>query len=143
MSQIIFPTNLFNSVKRWAAFKGKYPPGSDKEHIIIIVCIEGEIAKYLFVTSQVEKARKIMKKDIGALVDKIDGNHWGELTKESCIQCNKAHLHETSVASIKQAHKTNKIKYLGEVPEGIRKSIISAVCASSSFDAEEKTALTV
>lgn len=143
MSQIIFPTNLFNSVKRWAAFKGKYPPGSKKDHIIIIACIEGEIAKYLFVTSQVEKARKIMSRDIGALVDKIDGSHWSELTKESCIQCNKAHLHETSTANIKQAHKINEIKYLGEVPENIRKSIISAICVSNSFNEEEKTALTI
>jgi len=52
---IIFPDNLFK-VEKWKAFKGKYPPGSDIDHRIIIVFKYGSILRYFYVTSQVEKS---------------------------------------------------------------------------------------
>ena len=139
---IPFPPNLL-SIEKWRAFKGKYPPGSDVEHRIIIVYKHDGIVKYFYVTSKVEKARMRAKYDIGSLVDKINSNHWDALTEESCIQCNKNHLYDTCEDDLRQAYKNGEIEVLGAVPEAIKKAIISAVCASKSFTDVEKKIYTI
>jgi len=64
---ITLPDNLF-SVEKWKAFKGKYPPGSNIEHRIIIVFKHNGVLKYFHVTSKVENACKAAKKDPKSLV---------------------------------------------------------------------------
>jgi len=140
--KIIFPSNLLN-IERWKAFKGKYPPSSNVEHKIIIVYKHDGDLKYFYVTSKVEKARKFAMRDKGSLVDKLDNRDWNVLDKESCIQCDKNHLHNTSEEDLRKAYEEGGIEVLGEIPEKIKKSIISAVCASITFSDIEKTMYTV
>jgi hypothetical protein len=90
----------------------------------------------------VDEARKRARNDKGSLVDKISNKDWEALTKESCIQCDKTHLEETSEDELRLAYEKEALKPLGEVPEGIRRSIISAICASKSFSEAEKTLYT-
>lgn len=80
--QITFPDDLF-SIEKWKAFKGKYPPGSDGEHRIIIVYKHAGDLKYFYVTSKVEAARERARYDKGSLVDKINNSDWDVLDKES------------------------------------------------------------
>jgi len=140
--QISFPPNLLG-IEKWKAFKGKYPPGSNVEHRIIIVYKHDGNLKYFYVTSKVETARNLAMHDKGSLVDKIDGSDWDALDKESCIQCDKKHLRNTSEDELRKAYKEGGIKVLGEIPEKIKKLIISAVCASITFSDIEKTLYTV
>jgi len=129
--KIIFPSDLLD-IERWKAFKGKYPPCSSIEHRIIIVYKHDGDLKYFYVTSKVEKARKFAMRDKGSLLD-----------KESCIQCDKNHLHSTNEDDLRKAYEEGGIEVLGEIPEGIRKSIVSAICASRTFSDIEKTMYTV
>jgi hypothetical protein len=138
---ITLPNNLF-SVEKWKAFKGRYPPGSDTDHRIIIVFKQDGILKYFYVTSQVEKARKMAKKDSKSLVC-INGNDWGALTTESCIQCGKGYLFELNEAEFRKDYSKGKVKPLGKIPEKIIKSIIFAICSSKTFDDKEKAMYTV
>lgn len=140
--QISLPPDLL-SIEKWKAFKGKYPPGSNVEHRIIIVYKHDGILKYFYVTSKVEIARKVAKYDKGSLVDKINSGDWYALDRESCIQCDKKHLHDTTEDDLRKAYKEGGIQVLGEIPEGIRRLIISAVCASRTFSDIEKKTYTV
>jgi hypothetical protein len=138
---IHFPPNFLN-IEKWKAFKGRYPPSSDVDHRIIIVYKDDGVIKYFYVTSQVENARKAAKYDMGSLVDGLDSNDWDVLTKESCIQCNRRYLNKTSESDLRRAYENGDIKVLGDVPEKIRRAIISAVCASNSFSEAEKISYT-
>jgi len=139
---IIFPSNLL-SIERWSAFKGKYPPGSDVDHRIIIVYKYGGTIKYFYVTSKVEKARMRAKYDMGSFVDKISSCDWEALTEESCVQCDKSHMYETCEDDLRRAYESGNLEILGKVPQDIRKRIISAVCASKSFTDAEKSIYTI
>jgi len=138
---IIFPDNLF-SVGKWKAFKGKYPPGSDIDHRIIIVFKHNSILRYFYVTSQIEKSRILAKNDLKSLVC-INGNDWNELTKESCVQCSRDNLFELSEAEFRKDYAEGKVKVLGEIPEKVIKSIIFAICSSKTFTDKEKEIYTV
>ncbi|MDR3001621.1 MAG: hypothetical protein LBU89_10180 [Fibromonadaceae bacterium] len=139
--RITFPDNLFN-IEKWKAFRGKYPPGSDIDHRIIIVFKHDNILKYFYVTSQVDNARKMARNDLQSLVC-IKGDDWDELTKPSCIQCNKGNLFELSETEFRKNYAEGKVKVLGEIPESIRKSIVSAICSSKTFTDKEKAMYTV
>ena len=130
-------------IEKWKAFKGKYPPSSDKEHRIIIVYKYENTVRYFYVTSQIEKAKKQNKYDIGSLVTGINNINWSDLTEESCIQCNKKHICETTEIEIKNAYENGEISVLGEIPESVRREIINAVCASKSFTDIEKRMYTI
>jgi len=138
---IIFPDSLFE-IEKWKAFKGSYPLGSDVGHRIIIVCKHGGTLSYLYVTSQVKKARILARDDIKSLVQ-IDSTDWDVLTKESCIQCNKDNLSQISEAEFRKDYVAGKVEVLGEIPEKVKKSIISAICSSKSFTDTEKGKYTV
>jgi len=138
---IIFPDNLFD-VEKWKAFKGKYPPGSDMEHRIIIVFKHGDILKCFHVTSKIESARKMAKKDPKSLVC-LNVGDWDELTKESCIQCGKGYLFELSETELREDYKEGKVVPLGEIPEKVIQSIIFAICSSKTYDEKEKAMYTV
>ena len=141
MPQISFPPDML-PIEKWKAFIGKYPPNSDTEHRIIIVYKHGNAIQYFYITSQIEKARKLLKHDIGALVDGINGDDWEALTTNCCIRCNKASLYNTSAEDLRKAYSENNLKVLGNIPEKIKRKIISAVCASKSFTDTEKAIYT-
>jgi hypothetical protein len=138
---IHFPSN-FLDIEKWKAFKGKYPPGSDVDHRIIIVYKSDGVVRYFYVTSQIENARKAAKYDMGSLVDGLDNKDWDVLTKKSCIQCNRRYLNKTSERDLRRAYEEGKLEVLGKVPEKIKRAIISAVCASNSFTEAEKISYT-
>jgi len=138
---ITLPDNLFN-VEKWKAFKGKYPPGSDIDHRIIIVFKHDDILKCFYVTSKVENARKMAKKDLKSLVC-LNSEDWDELTKESCIQCGKGYLFELNETELRKDYSEGKVEVLGEIPEKVIKSIIFAICSSKTFDENEKAMYTV
>jgi len=117
-------------------------PGSDTDHRIIIVFKQDGVLKYFYVTSQVEKARKMAKKDLKSLVC-INGNDWNELITESCVQCGKGHLLELSESEFRKDYSKGKVKPLGKIPENVIKSIIFAICSSKTFDDKEKAMYTV
>jgi hypothetical protein len=133
---IIFPDNLFK-VGKWKAFKGKYPPGSNIDHRIIIIHIHNGILRCFYVTSQVQKARILARNDLKSLVC-INGDDWNELTKESCIQCGKDNLFELSETEFRKDYAEGKVDVLGEIPEKIIKSIVFAICSSKTFTDKEK-----
>jgi hypothetical protein len=138
---ITFPDNLFH-VEKWKAFKGKYPPGSDKSHRIIIVFKRGGVLRYLYITSKVDRSRKLARDDSQSLVC-IDGNDWNELAKESCIQCNRDNLFELSETEFRKDYSEGKVEVLGKIPEKVIKSIVSAICSSKTFTDTEKKMYTV
>lgn len=135
------PLSLFK-VEPWSAFKGKYPGDSTVEHRIIIVYKNEDVIKYFYVTSKIEKMRKALKSDIGALVDNIDNRDWDALTKASCIMCNNEFLHITSEEEMRRAYQEDRLIPLGKIPDTLKRKIISAICASESFDEEEKALYT-
>jgi len=140
--KISFPPDLL-SIEKWKSFKGKYPPNSDVGHRIIIVYKYEGLLKYFYVTSQCDKARKRAKYDIGSLVDKLNSNDWSALDRESCIQCDSHHLHDLDENELRKSYAEGKIEVLGEIPEGVKRSIVSAICASKTFSDMEKKMYTV
>jgi len=138
---ITFPDDLL-IIKKWKAFKGKYPPGSDINHRIIIVFKCDDILKCFHVTSKVENARKMAKKDLKSLVC-LNSEDWDELTKESCIQCGKGYLFELNETELRKDYSEGKVIPLGEIPEKVIKSIIFAICSSKTYNAKEKAMYTV
>jgi len=138
---ILFPDNLFE-VEKWKAFKGRYPLDSDTDHRIIIVFKREGVLKYFYVTSQVEKARKVAKKDPKSLV-LLNSEDWDELTKESCVQCGKRDLLSLDEADLRKSYKEGKVEPLGKIPEKVIQSIIFAICSSKTFDDKEKAMYTV
>jgi len=133
---ITFPDNLFE-VEKWKAFKGRYPSDSNIDHRIIIVFKRDGVLKYFIITSQVDKARKIAKKDPKSLIF-LNHEDWNELTKESCIQCGKRGLYELNEVEFRNDYAKGKVKPLGKIPEKIIQSIIFAICSSRTFDDKEK-----
>jgi len=140
--KIPLPPELL-SIEKWKAFRGKYPPSSNIEHIIIIVYKQDDYLKYFYVTSKVDKARKIAKNDRGSLVDNIDGRDWDVLDRESCIQCDWNHLYGTTENDLRKSYGKGEIDVLGKIPENIRISIVSAICSSKTFSDIEKKMYTV
>ncbi|GBU22000.1 hypothetical protein R80B4_01902 [Fibrobacteres bacterium R8-0-B4] len=135
------PYNMI-PVKRWYAFKAQLPPRSDKKHHIIIIYKDQTIIKYFYVTSQVEKAKKYARNDIGSIVE-LNKSNWDVLDKDSCIQCNVKHLHDISESEFKQLYESHEMEYFGEIPKNVKKLLISAICASESFTDSEKATYTV
>ncbi len=141
MNGILFPDEYFH-VEKWKSFKGKYPPKSEVEHIIIIVYKKDNILKYFHVTSKIEKCRRVAKNDISSLVE-IKKSEWNVLKKDSCIQCDEGHLNEISEKEFRKSYKKREVKPLGEIPDGVKKSIINAICTSVTFSEKEKVDFTV
>jgi len=138
-----FPSDKI-PVEKWYVFKGKLPPNQKYNHYIVIVYKRESCIRYFYVTSKVEKAHTIlmMKDDLGALVE-LDTSDWEILTKDSCIQCDLDHLVECYESDIRQGYEDGTFTYHGKVPENIRIKIIQAICASVSFEDEEKTTYSV
>ena len=133
---IIFPIDKI-SIESWKAYKGKYPPGSEKEHRIIIICKKENVLKYFYVSSQVDKARARAVYDKTSFVF-MKKNDWDELDRESYVQCTPKHLKEVNEDEFKKSYLSGDVKILGEVPEGIKRAIIHAICSSRFFSEKEK-----
>jgi len=138
---IIFPIDMI-AVERWKAFKGKYPPGSEKEHRIVIVYKKAGILKYFYVSSQVEKARERAKYDTASFVF-MDKSDWEDLDKESYIHCTPKHLKEVSEVDFMKSYSLGEVRILGEVPDVVRRAIIHAICSSKFFSDKDKAEYTV
>jgi hypothetical protein len=138
--QIQFPPNIV-SVKRWQAFKAILPPGSKVAHRVIVIYKRESMIDYFYVTSQIEKACKAAKYDIGSIA-KIRVSDWDVLTKESCIQCNNENLYEFNEDDFRNACASGEFERLGDVPEKVKSAIIHAICASESFTEADKVAYT-
>jgi hypothetical protein len=128
-------------IKKWCAFKAMLPPCSEVAHRVIVVYKQETTMKYFYVTSQVEKIRKISKHDIGSVVS-LSVSEWDVLTKDSCIQCDEAHLYELSEGDFKNVCESSEFEWIGEIPEKVKRAIIHAICASESFTEADKRAYT-
>jgi hypothetical protein len=137
---MLFPTEML-TIKKWHAYKAKLPTGSNSKHRIIIVYKDLTAFRYLYVTSQVEKARIRARDDEGSIVE-LNTSEWDILTKPSCIQCNDSNLGEFSEDEFKQMYERGEVDYLGEIPEKIKNAIIYAICMSITFTETEKTIYT-
>jgi hypothetical protein len=132
---------------KWVAYKNvALPQNSPSFHTIIIVYRASSKIKYLYVTSQVEKAEMRCRNDKSALV-KIQKSEWAEaLTKDvSCIQCGKKYLNCVDIDEFKELYEENEangMNYIGEIPENIKQKIKNAVNASKTYNAKEKSELT-
>ena len=123
--------------QKWYAFFAPLPNGSETQHRIIIITDEPEI-KYLYITSQVEKARIRCKKDISSLVE-LSPADWKHLKKECCILCGKAYLQSIT----KEDFKKLNVRHLGEIPEGMKSKIKYAICYSKTYTDSEKKNYTI
>ena len=135
------PSDLI-PINKWKAFKGNFPPDSPMPHSIIIIYHSAEVIHYFYVTSQIDKVKEIARYDIGSIAE-INPNDWNELTKDSCVQCNKGHLHQTTEQRIKEEYDKGEVKYLGLVPEIVKDKIINATRLSKTFTDTEKRLYTL
>jgi len=141
MNRITFPPDLIKFGK-WKAFIGRYPPGSETDHRVIIAYEHDGILKCFYVTSKVNKAKMMTRDDPQSLVC-LKQDDWDELTKPCCIQCNKDSMFEISESELMEDYANEKVKTLGEIPDSIKKSIVSAICMSKTFSEKEKAMYTV
>ena len=135
------PSNLI-PISKWSAFKGNFPPNSPKLHNIIIIYHSVDIVCYFYVTSQIDNAKRVATYDIKSIAE-IGSNDWNELTKDSCVQCNKMHLYETTEQEIRDAYEREEIIALGHVPEIVKNKIIEATNNSKTFTSAEKELYTL
>ncbi len=129
------PSSLI-PLDRWKVYKGKLPPGSDTPHRIIIVT-NVETLSYLYVTSKVEKAKRIWRHDLGSIVEMCP-EEWDCLTEPSCIKCTKKEMRKITVNDFKRMYDNGDMELLGNLPENIKTKIISAICNSLTYSPQEK-----
>ena len=95
------------------------PEGSSKQHRIIIITNYPQV-QYLYVTSQITKAKLRCKKDISSLVE-LSPTDWPQyITKDCCIQCGRANLNYVDMETLQEIHKKYKIFPLGEIPYNLK-----------------------
>lgn len=129
------PSSLI-PLDKWKVYKGKLPPGSDTPHRIIIVTNIEELS-YFYVTSKVEKAKRIWKNDISSIVE-LDTREWSCLTEPSCIKCTKKEMRTISISDFKKMYDDGNLELLGDLPDNIKTKIISAICNSLTYSPQEK-----
>ena len=132
-----FPVDYLTFYK-WKAFLGNFPEDAGKHRIIIIQ--ETNPLKYFYVTSQVEKCKDILRYDPLALAE-VSKNDWGDLTKNSCIQCGKQHLYSVDVDKLREEYEGGRLKVLGEIPEIVKQRICVAIDGSITYNESEKNIL--
>lgn len=135
-----FPVDMV-PFDKWVAFRGDFPCGAGNHRMIILQRTENNI-EYFYVTSyeSEEEKNKINlnnRKDINSIAE-LQISDWDILTKNSCVQCNLAHIHEISVKQLKDRYQRREIEYLGYVPEIVKRKIIDATCSSVSFTDTKK-----
>ena len=80
---------------RGSAFKAKLPPGSDKEHICVILNKKVRpktIIHYVYITSQKDSVYKRLKHDPNAIVVINPSEYKEEISRTSYVQCSKAYV---------------------------------------------------
>jgi len=130
-------------LNKWDAYKGPFPEISSMPHIIIIIFIDetSTLLKYFYITSKVDKAKRIYKNDPLALVE-LSKSDWEKLhkNKPSCIQCgsNTKHLHEIEIKRFKELYDNDKVKYFGKIPQNVKDKIIKSIWLSTTYSNKEK-----
>jgi len=125
------------SVKRWYAYRAKLPMGSEVEHRVIVVYICQPILKYFHVTSKSETKYRNKNYDPRSIVT-LNPTDWNDLTKVSYIRCSDSYLKEISYDDFRASYARGEYTYIGEIPEKVKNSIISAICMSDTFTDDEK-----
>lgn len=131
---------------KWVAFKGNFPKNAGQHRMVIMHKVDDRVS-YFYVTSYEtsEERRKIdlnNRNDAGSVAE-LERTDWDTLTKNSCIQCNRLHIHEIALQDIITGYENGEIEYIGVVPEIVKNKIISATCASMSFTDTEKAIYTI
>jgi hypothetical protein len=129
----------FDSIpfSKWTIYKMPLPPNPPTQHFIIIIAnIENSI-HYLYVTSKIDKAKKVSKNDLLSLVE-VTKTDWGKLDRDSCIQCNKSHIYEIQKEELRNIYDKEKIEYIEKLPENVKDKIIQAISKSKTLNGKEK-----
>lgn len=116
-------------------FKTKLPAGSEKSHFIIIVIVSGDgnCCSYFYIASKVENAKRVAKNDPESILI-LNSTDWPILTIESCIQCNKKHLCQTSKSELIKLCKEENFEIIAEqVPQNIKEKILKVSANSKTF----------
>lgn len=127
------------SIETGKVFKAKLPLGSDKEHFIIIVVVSEDrnYCGYFYVTSKVANAKRIGSNDPESILI-LNSTDWPILTLESCIQCNKKHLYQTSKSDLIRLCREGNLKIISEqVPSNIKEKILEASNKSKTFTSKD------
>lgn len=139
----IFENFNKDSIKRGFTFRGVYPPNNfDKEHICIILnksIKNQEDVLYFYMTSSVDSAEKIYKKDQEALIlleEKYYSKYFYK-PKPTCIQCGKRHLYSIKYIDFINGLKDNSIKLEEKIDSALIELIEFAILDSKSYDPDE------
>lgn len=139
MTLMKLPFNVV-PVNKWVAFYAPLP--KEKHRIIIIKKIFDEVY-YLYVTSKVDNAKRVLRYDLASIAE-FDKDDWNSLTADkSCVQCDKKHLQTIKIYAFEKMYNNEEICYIGEVPDVMKKKITSAICSSKSFTEKEKKFYTI
>lgn len=129
-------------LEKWSAYFAPLPKGSDKSHRIIIIYKTDIDVKYFYITSKIDKAKKVLKNDPNAYVE-ILREEWNCLKKEkSCIQCDRGHLKDITIKELQDMYDGQLLKYLGKIPKEIQEKIINAINNSISYSFVEQASIT-
>lgn len=124
-------------------FRGKYPDGSPKSHICIVLSVHEENEQkvcYVIMTSQGKKARTALKNDKAALVllDPSEYKHYFEKPEdETCIKCDKTNVKTVSLTKLEHDLKYNIIYEVERVKLTVLIQVKMAVRNSKTFTNEE------
>jgi len=129
------------SIRRWYSYRAKLPIGSEVEHRVIIVYICQPNIRYVYATSKFETACKVARYDPASVVT-LNPSDWNDLTKKSYIICSDSYLKEMSYDDFRSSYANGEYTYIGEIPEKVKNSIISAICMSDTFTDDEKNEYT-
>ncbi|MBQ8630544.1 MAG: hypothetical protein IJ479_02370 [Alphaproteobacteria bacterium] len=129
------PSSLI-PLDRWKVYKGKLPPGSDKKHRIIIMT-NADNLNYLYVTTKVEKAKRIWRDDLASIVE-VEPEDWDCITEPSCVKCTKKEMCSITESEFKDMYTQGELELLGDLPDNIKTKIISAICSSLTYSPQEK-----
>lgn len=142
------PENLLHhiDIKRWQVFYGKYPPGSDKSHVCIVVnSLKQEEMCYVFMTSQDEKHEKLMRDDPLALVrlstEKELIRHYFPSTdklEKTVIPCNEKNIHFIAKADLLSSVNKKESKLEDLVHPIIASKIIEGIRGTKTLSDDEK-----
>ena len=128
------------TLKRGFAFKGKLPPGSEKDHICIILTKEAgenDLISYAYITSQENKAKKRMKYDPKALVT-IYRSEYSEIRRTSFIQCGKFYVKKISFRELKQNFLNGNFDFnVSNLADDLIDRVLTAIKESRTFSTSE------
>ncbi|MCP4137340.1 MAG: hypothetical protein GY754_40610 [bacterium] len=144
---MLLPKDLIEEVKitRGFTFSGIFPGNSKIPHICIVInsnVIDGQTVYYVFMTSKVEKARILFKKDIDALVELEEDEYRDyfpeDRLKETCIQCDVAHLEEITQSELLEKLSNGDAVKANNVKNSVIEKITFAIENSITYDEDDR-----